>query len=253
MTADRGPLEPRTRPVGLRSVVRVPGFRADPGDDSLERAFAYAAGPSRGDLDAWQDAILGKLSRPSTPTCRWGRSPHAPYTVDARCYKPLAILPGIAAVHLAESREELELLEYRTGPFVPFLQSLGVWEPDGLIRDPREFLRTNPEQHLLVVHGNFLPGDTPLSANQSLVICPRTHAAFGHPPHPFREFMKRGVRVCLGTDSLASNPDLDILAEARFVKRRYPDFDGETLLKMVTVFGAEALGWAAIHFAARAK
>ena len=56
--------------------------------------------------------------------------------------------------------------------------------------------------------------------------------------------MKRGVRVCLGTDSLASNPDLDILAEARFVKHRYPDFDGETLLKMVTLFGAEALGWA---------
>ena len=56
--------------------------------------------------------------------------------------------------------------------------------------------------------------------------------------------MKRGVRVCLGTDSLASNPDLDILAEARFVKQRYPDFDGETLLKMVTLFGAEALGWA---------
>ena len=66
MTVDRGPLAPRTRPVGLRSVVRVPGFRADPGDDSLERAFAYAAEPSRGDLDAWQDAILAELGRAVT-------------------------------------------------------------------------------------------------------------------------------------------------------------------------------------------
>src|SRR5205823_4598822 len=74
--------------------------------------------------------------------------------------------------------------------------------------------------------------------------CPRTHAAFGHPPHPFREFLSRGVRVCLGTDSLASNPDLDLLAEARFVYATYPDFPGEQLLRMVTLSGAEALGWA---------
>ena len=52
------------------------------------------------------------------------------------------------------------------------------------------------------------------------------------------------MRVCLGTDSLASNPDLDILAEARFVRHRYPDFPGDQLLKMVTLAGAEALGWA---------
>jgi cytosine/adenosine deaminase-related metal-dependent hydrolase len=50
--------------------------------------------------------------------------------------------------------------------------------------------------------------------------------------------------VCLGTDSLASNPDLDILAEARFVRSRYPDFPGDQLLRMVTLTGAEALGWA---------
>ena len=52
------------------------------------------------------------------------------------------------------------------------------------------------------------------------------------------------MRVCLGTDSLASNPDLDILAEARFVRARYPDFPGDQLLRMVTLSGAEALGWA---------
>src|SRR5205814_8518001 len=60
----------------------------------------------------------------------------------------------------------------------------------------------------------------------------------------FREFLKRGVRVCLGTDSLASNPNLDILAEARFVHAKNPDFPGDQLLKMVTLAGAEALGWA---------
>ena len=48
--------------------------------------------------------------------------------------------------------------------------------------------------------------------------------------------------VALGTDSLASNPDLDILAEARFVHRNYPDVPLATLLRMATLSGAEALG-----------
>jgi cytosine/adenosine deaminase-related metal-dependent hydrolase len=52
------------------------------------------------------------------------------------------------------------------------------------------------------------------------------------------------VRVALGTDSLASNPDLDLLAEARLIAARHPDFDKATLLRMATLSGAEALGWA---------
>ena len=72
---------------------------------------------------------------------------------------------------------------------------------------------------------------------------PRTHAAFGHADHPFREFIRRGVRVALGTDSLASNPDLDVLAEARFIYHRYPDVPGDWLLRAATVNGACALGF----------
>jgi cytosine/adenosine deaminase-related metal-dependent hydrolase len=76
----------------------------------------------------------------------------------------------------------------------------------------------------------------------SVVWCPRTHAAFGHPPHPFRRFLEQGVNVALGTDSLASSPDLSILNEARFLYRSYPN--AEILLRMITVNGALALGLA---------
>jgi cytosine/adenosine deaminase-related metal-dependent hydrolase len=78
----------------------------------------------------------------------------------------------------------------------------------------------------------------------TIIYCPRTHAAFGHHPHPFREFLARDIPVALGTDSLASNPDLDILGEARFVHGKHPDVPGATLLRMITLSGAEALGWA---------
>jgi cytosine/adenosine deaminase-related metal-dependent hydrolase len=135
---------------------------------------------------------------------------------------------------------------------VDFLESLGAWNPDGLSRSMEWILKQSgpvqlgnrPIPPIIFVHCNYLSGDAELSPNQTIVYCPRTHAAFRHPPHPFREFLARGVRVCLGTDSLASNPDLDILAEARFVHAKFPDFPGETLLRMVTLSASEALGWA---------
>ena len=91
----------------------------------------------------------------------------------------------------------------------------GAWDEAGLI----DRLTAVPaacdfRQPKLFVHGNYLAPSTRVPRNSTVVYCPRTHAAFGHPPHPFRDFLARGVRVCLGTDSLASNPDLDILAEA---------------------------------------
>ena len=148
------------------------------------------------------------------------------------------------AIHLAESEAEEELLTRHRGPFRIFLFELGAWDPTGLDRRLDSILRLKWDAPLLFIHCNYLSPDTHFPANASVVYCPRTHAAFGHPPHPFHEFLKRGVRVCLGTDSLASNPDLDILAEAHFVHERYPDFPGDQLLRMITLSGAEALGWA---------
>lgn len=176
--------------------------------------------------------------------CRPGYSPHAPYSFRADKLPIVAQWGRWIAIHLAESVAEEELLDRHTGPFVPFLAELGVWEPSGLAHSPRHIVElTSSADRVLFIHCNYLQPEAPIPAHATIVYCPRTHAAFGHPPHPFREFIKRGVRVVLGTDSLASNPDLDILAEARFVAARHPDLPGETLLRMITLDGAIALGW----------
>lgn len=193
----------------------------------------------------WRSLIEWGRSITQSTTCRKAVSPHAPYSVNAGLIRSAAWNGWVMTVHLAESPAEVQLIGERTGAFVSFLEPLGVWEPDSLARSFDWILwRTRRSPAVLLAHCNYLPVDADIWANQSVVYCPRTHAAFGHPPHPFREFLNRGVRVCLGTDSLASNPDLDILAEARFVRQRYPDFPDDALLRMVTLAGAEALGWA---------
>jgi cytosine/adenosine deaminase-related metal-dependent hydrolase len=179
----------------------------------------------------------------STDLCLRNLSPHAPYSVhkDALTCQDRMSNP---AIHLAESPAEVELLESCRGPMVEFLQDLGVW--DGAEFASFESILKRRVGRVILVHCNHLPIQywSCLGDRHTIVYCPRTHAAFGHPPHPFRDFLARGVRVCLGTDSLASNPDLDILAEARFVRSRHPDFPGSQLLTMITLAGAEALGWA---------
>jgi len=198
---------------------------------------------------AWEAARIWLETHSATNHCRPGLSPHAPYSVRADLFVRAAQLAGNIrcplAIHLAESREELELLQYHRGPFIPFLKDLGVWDADGLASSLTSVMNwCNQDVPKLFVHGNYLEASMHFPHRSALIYCPRTHAAFGHAPHPFRSFLARGLRVALGTDSLASNPDLSILAEVRHLHRQCPDVAGEVLLRMATLSGAEALGWA---------
>jgi cytosine/adenosine deaminase-related metal-dependent hydrolase len=99
----------------------------------------------------------------------------------------------------------------------------------------------------LVIHGNYLDDEELafLAANSqrmTLIHCPRTHNYFFHPPFPLPRLLAEGVRVALGTDSRASTPDLDLLAEMRHVARLYPQVHPQDVLRMGTLAGAQALG-----------
>ncbi|MHB1422506.1 MAG: amidohydrolase family protein [Gemmataceae bacterium] len=194
---------------------------------------------------AWQRLEQWLVSRIATPTCRPGVSPHAPYSVRSALFFAASSSRVAVAVHLAETAAEQELLALRRGAFVEFLRDLDVWAPDGLADDTAHVLKLlNGLSPTLLVHCNYLAPTASIPSNCTIVYCPRTHSAFDHSPHPFREFLARGVRVAIGTDSLASNPDLSVLAEVRHLHRQYPDVPGDVLLRMATLSGAEGLGWA---------
>jgi aminodeoxyfutalosine deaminase len=198
--------------------------------------------PAHRAMSVWKETMTWAMGRSDTHTCAAGLSPHAPYSVHHSLIRAACGIGFPTTLHLAETRAEIELLQDHRGPFVDFLGELGVWEEDGLSPSLDWLLwQAARAPSMLLAHGNYLDPGVAIPANATIVYCPRTHAAFGHPPHPFREFLARGIRVALGTDSLASNPDLDVLAEARFIHQCYPDFSGEKLLQMVTLNGAEAL------------
>jgi cytosine/adenosine deaminase-related metal-dependent hydrolase len=182
-----------------------------------------------------------------------GISPHAPYTVHPELFASLVELAvsrnAVVAMHLAETTDELELLHDGKGPFVEFLTRLGLWDcatfPGGRsIRDFLEQLARVPRA--LAIHGNYFTHDdiqfVARHANVATVFCPRTHAYFGHPPHPIQQLLAAGARVVLGTDSRASNPDLSLWKELQFVATHFPDISIPRLLAMATTDTADSLG-----------
>ncbi|MCI0639499.1 MAG: amidohydrolase family protein [Gemmataceae bacterium] len=192
-------------------------------------------------LDAADQWLQG---HPATATLRPGLSPHAPYSVRVSIFEEAARRNregGIpVSTHLGESWAEFVLPD---GPFADFLRELGVYDPQGFVHDLETIVRLYcTGKGTSLVHANCLDAGTDFG-NTAVIYCPRTHAAFGHTPHLFRHWFTRGVTVALGTDSLASNPDLSILGELRFLHERYPDVWGDMLLRMATINGARALGW----------
>ena len=182
-----------------------------------------------------------------------GLSPHAPYSVSRELFADVVSLAREAncpvAMHLAETREELELLESGTGPLADLFAEWGLWRPGqrAAFRSPDEVLKElSPLSRVLVIHGNYLT-DNELDyltgrSQFSVVYCPRTHSYFQHDRYPLNALLKRGIRVALGTDSRASNPDLNLLSEVRHVASLYPEVSPTQLIEMATRNGAEALG-----------
>ena len=181
---------------------------------------------------------------------RIGISPHASYSTAAAVYHCALQTPR--CTHWLESLDEVEFLRTGGGPLKSFLEEIGAWPesaPSGRwYEDPWAELLGDPSDWLLV-HANFtseadLEHALRLSNGRPLQIayCPRTHAAFGFNEYPLEMFLRAGCLIGLGTDSLASNPDLDVFQEAVFVAERFPQFADERLLRMLTLDGATVLG-----------
>jgi cytosine/adenosine deaminase-related metal-dependent hydrolase len=231
------------------------GLASGAAEASVTTLFLEVIGFSRARAESSFDAAKNRLIELSR-RCRAqvGISPHAPYTVSPELLKRLvgfAIERGLpVAMHLAESAEELELLASGAGPFQELLVERSMWDAEAIPKGsrPMDYLRMlAAAPRAIAIHGNYLDGEELafLAANRermSLVYCPRTHAYFGHAPYPLAKALSTGVRVALGTDSRASNPDLDLLAEMRQVSRAHVSLDPYDVLRMGTLAGGEALG-----------
>lgn len=181
-----------------------------------------------------------------------GVSPHAPYTVlpaHAQAAVAFAAERGRPwTMHLAETSEEVEFLRAGPAGLPDPLRSMIETRDFGSWRgSPGEYVsRLNTQHGGALVHMNYLEDDDIdrlRTGPHGVVYCPRAHQFFGHPVHPLPRLLAGGVRVAIGTDSLASNDSLSILDELHFVRHQVEsNLPPERLLRMGTLDAAEMLG-----------
>lgn len=207
-------------------------------------------------------AAHGRLVEAGCTRLQASVAPHAPYSSSAPLIQALAHgQPRTwfsseehppsprSSIHLAESSAELEFLAHGSGPFRSLLADLGAWDaewtPPGVA--PVAYLQQLGALHrdLLVVHGTQLTRpqlDVLAEVGATLVLCARSNAWVGAGVPPVGDAVAAGVRLAVGTDSLASVADLNLFAELAVLRSVAPEVPASTLLRAATWGGAQALG-----------
>ncbi|MEJ5348855.1 MAG: amidohydrolase family protein [Desulfosoma sp.] len=153
------------------------------------------------------------------------------------------------SIHAAEHSDEVHFVRDGTGFCRDLLQSLGRWDaswrPSGT--SPVKTLQTLgvlDAQTLLVhmVHVNEEDWNVVARCGAAVCFCPRSNAWIEGTIPRIEAALQRGIRCALGTDSLASNEDLNLFREATAVLDGMPGITPATVLRMVTSIGAQALG-----------
>ncbi|MCC6930848.1 MAG: amidohydrolase family protein [Gemmatimonadaceae bacterium] len=217
-------------------------------------------GPDPAQCDAAMAALQGTLERlrdAATPRVRLGISPHAPYTVSdalfAACARLAASDGWPVAVHLAESDAESRLVRDGSGMFGDALRARGIAvapraDSPVFLLDRLGVLAQRP---LLIHCVRATAPDIARIARHDCAVahCPVSNAKLGHGIAPLVAFVEAGVRLGLGTDSVAANNRLDLLDEARTAllmqraaTHRFDALSAAHLLEMATLGGANALG-----------
>jgi len=157
-------------------------------------------------------------------------TPHSSYSLHAATRDSMiGNATTTLSIHYAESAEEKDYFVTGAGKMADFLHDLGA--PQGkptAMPFPKSFL---------AVHCNTVTDDDIQrlkTSGATVVHCPRSHRYFNHPPFPLQKLRDAGIPIQIGTDSLASCPNMDFLEELRAMREEFPFLTATEILKMAS-------------------
>lgn len=229
--------------------IEVIGFT----QDKASERFAYGAKilAEFDDVFIQEDAEATFNHGPSSSL-----SPHAPYSVSEKLFELIneASRGKIVSIHNQESDAENDLYENKSGQVFDLYKSLGI-DASFFKASGKSSLRTympwlNKPSAVLLVHNSFTnEEDILFSTDKSsklpdifFCICINANRYIESKNPPLYLLRKFNGTICLGTDSYASNWQLNILEEIKTIQRQFSDIPLPEILKWATINGAKALG-----------
>ncbi len=230
--------------AGLRAVVHMEVFGRDTGTEAREKVTRHG------------EALLAARDQ-AGPRVRVGVSPHSPYTVGPELWAQVLADPILGdcamAAHVAESPDEVMLLDDGIGPLVDAIRSVG--------RDPARWPGGGPGVvSRLEAAGALAPGlvaahcvqvdegDAAMLADHDVRVahCPHSNSRLECGDAPIEMLDALGVVVGLGTDSPASAGAYDLRDEARWAAEATARRGGRPvaaeMLALATIGSARVLG-----------
>jgi aminodeoxyfutalosine deaminase len=193
---------------------------------------------------------------PDSGRLKKSKVPHAPYSVSRTLFELLRTSSRgqTISIHNQETPPENELFETMTGGFIDFYNGFHLSTAHiPHLRKPSihyalEYL--SPDNRTLFVHNTLSGPDDLAAAHDKLGLencfwatCPNANLYIENRLPDYRIFTTAGAQMTIGTDSLTSNWQLNILEEMKVILKNYPDLGLETVLPWATINGARALGW----------
>ena len=224
------------------------------GGSVFHEVFGAREEALRAAVDALETALAQTVGAWPTTDLAYAVAPHTLYTTHpAVVHDLMARAMGsqvVTSLHLAEHPAERRALESAEGPIVEWLRVRTNGAADGFPW-PRKSPIAHADAvgaigpHVLSVHvTDARPDEMALlrERNARVVLCPRSNLHIELKLPPLIALRAAGIEAALGTDSLASNASLDVLAEAVALRDRFPTLPAAELVQMATWNGARALG-----------
>ncbi|MEJ7626743.1 MAG: amidohydrolase family protein [Ferruginibacter sp.] len=175
--------------------------------------------------------------------------PHAPYSVSEKLFRILNDNNSgkLISIHNQEERSENELYKNKSGDFLRLYKNMGI-DIDGFSATNKTSFQSwlpyfNKTQKIIAVHNTFISQeDIDMAKNVIFCLCINANLYIENTVPPLDLLMRNDCRIVIGTDSYASNRQLNMLEEMKSIQLHFPMIKSETILKWATMNGADALG-----------
>ncbi len=185
-------------------------------------------------------------------------NPHSCYTMSPQLVTAASaegLSTGYLSYHSQESPQEEDLIMYGRGEMYENRRRDGMSTPPVTGTSSLEYfidrlLKVHPapfNEHILLVHNVCL---TEAAAQKALAVmknvywavCPLSNIFIHNALPPIPMMRKLGLNICVGTDSLSSNDDLDMVGELFCLQQNFPDVPMGEILQWACLNGARFLG-----------
>lgn len=184
-------------------------------------------------------------------------SPHAPYSVSPKLFELInsATANQLITIHNQETLAEEAFIKSKSGDFLKLYEKLGIdisfFEPTGKSSLQSWLPYLDKNQSAILVH-NVTTSAEDMEFTKHLTsnlqpsalhfcLCPNANLYITNTLPNVKMLIEENCNIVLGTDSLASNQQLNIWEEIKTLQQHFPQLQLKTLLQWATINGAKAL------------